>query len=253
MKKNQKIILAVVLLIAAGAIVAFNITRESPPKSYNTDAQIRQQVSSANQQQTTTHNQVFTVSEHAGYKSVKIGYQEWMTENLSVTQFRNGDAIPEAKTDHEWKVYNQQKLPAWCYYANNPENGEKYGKLYNWYAVSDPRGLAPEGWRIPVDIEWGELGDALGGAEDAGHKMKSLSGWRDNGNGTNESHLSAQPAGYRHYNGAFHSVGDNGFWWSLDVYDADNAMGSYVSKSLDNLYRNFFAKGYGFSVRCIRE
>ena len=79
-------------------------------------------------------------------KEVKIGDQIWMVENLNVDKFRNGDIIPEAKTNEEWKKANENKQPAWCYYGNDLTYGEKYGKLYNWYAVTDQRGLAPEGY-----------------------------------------------------------------------------------------------------------
>ena len=101
-------------------------------------------------------------------QSVKIGTQEWTTKNLNVSAFRNGEPIPEAKTDEEWKKAAENKQPAWCYYNNDPENGTQYGKLYNFYAVKDPRGLAPKGWHIPADSAWGQLGKYLGGAETAG-------------------------------------------------------------------------------------
>jgi uncharacterized protein (TIGR02145 family) len=88
---------------------------------------------------------------------VTIGNQHWMTKNLNVSTFRNGDPIREARTNHEWKEAIAKKEPAWCYYENNPKNGAKYGKIYNWYAVSDPRGLAPYGWHIPSFMEWNSL------------------------------------------------------------------------------------------------
>ena len=110
-------------------------------------------------------------------KSVKIGTQTWTTENLNVSTFRNGYPIMEAKTNEEWNQANENKQPAWCYYENDPKNGAKYGKLYNWYAVNDPRGLAPAGWHVPSDAEWTILSDFLGGESTAGKKMKSLSGW----------------------------------------------------------------------------
>ena len=83
--------------------------------------------------------------------SVKIGSQVWATENLNVDRFRNGDPIPQAKTAEEWQNAGNNQQPAWCYYNNDPKNGESYGKLYNWYAVNDRRGLAPQGWHIPSD------------------------------------------------------------------------------------------------------
>jgi len=107
---------------------------------------------------------------------VTIGSQVWMTKNLDVSTFRNGDPIPEAKTDEEWKKAGENGEPAWCYYNNNPDNGERYGKLYNWYAVNDSRGLAPEGWKIPSNKDWRRLTDFLGGQKVAGTKMRSKSG-----------------------------------------------------------------------------
>lgn len=90
-------------------------------------------------------------------QTVTIGNQVWMTKNLNVDKFRNGDPIPEAKTDEEWIKAGENKQPAWCYYENDPANGEKYGKVFNWYAVNDPRGLAPEGWHDPTEEELQDL------------------------------------------------------------------------------------------------
>lgn len=91
------------------------------------------------------------------YNSVKIGNQVWMSENLNVSTFRNGDPIPEAKTNEEWDRAGANKQPAWCYYNNDPRNGAKYGKLYNWFAINDPRGLAPEGWHVSNLDDWNIL------------------------------------------------------------------------------------------------
>ena len=110
-------------------------------------------------------------------QTVTIGTQVWMTKNLDVATFRNGDPIPQAKTNEEWKKAGENQQPAWCYYDNDPANGAKYGKLYNWYAVNDSRGLAPVGYHIPSDAEWTKLTDFLGGESVAGTKMKSKSGW----------------------------------------------------------------------------
>jgi uncharacterized protein (TIGR02145 family) len=119
---------------------------------------------------------IFSVS-NSFAQTVTIGSQTWTTKNLDVATFRNGDLIPEAKTDEEWKAAGENKQPAWCYYDNKAANGTKYGKLYNWYAVNDPRGLAPIGYHIPTDEEWTVLSTFLGGEDVAGKKMKSSSGW----------------------------------------------------------------------------
>jgi uncharacterized protein (TIGR02145 family) len=87
------------------------------------------------------------------YATVTIGTQVWMTKNLDVDRYRNGDIIPEVKDSIAWA---NLKTGAWCYYNNDPELGKIYGKLYNWYAVNDPRGLAPAGYHIPTDAEWTE-------------------------------------------------------------------------------------------------
>jgi uncharacterized protein (TIGR02145 family) len=116
-------------------------------------------------------------------KSVVIGTQTWTTENLNVSTFRNGDPIPEVKTNEEWITADNNKQPAWCY----PEEGGRFGKLYNYYAVNDPRGLAPFGWHIPTIAEWGVLGKILSDEGEietygvlsttAGKKIKSISEW----------------------------------------------------------------------------
>ena len=110
-------------------------------------------------------------------QTVTIGTQVWTTKNLNVTTFRNGESIPQAKTNEEWILAYENNQPAWCYYNNDAANGAKYGILYNWFAVNDPRGLAPAGFHIPTDAEWDALITFLGGESVAGKKMKSTSGW----------------------------------------------------------------------------
>ena len=115
---------------------------------------------------------IVSLSSFGFAQSVTIGTQTWTTKNLDVATFRNGDAIPQAKTFKEWKDAGNNKQPAWCYYDDDAKNGTKYGKLYNWYAVNDARGLAPAGWHIPTDEEWTVLSTFLGGGDVAGKKMK---------------------------------------------------------------------------------
>jgi len=106
-------------------------------------------------------------------KTVTIGKQVWMLENLNVASFKNGVAIPEVQDKDAWDNAGDNKQPAWCYYDNDPKNGEKYGKLYNWYAVVDDNGLCPQGWHVPSDAEWDTLVTYLGGKDVAGAKMKA--------------------------------------------------------------------------------
>ncbi len=187
------------------------------------------------------------------YQIIKIGSQVWMAENLNVSAFRNGDLIPEAKTSEEWIKTGNERKPAWCHYDNNPKNGEKYGKLYNWFAVFDPRGIAPEGWLVPGDAEWTELTDYLGGKGVAGRKMKSSDGWENCGNGTNKSGFSALPGGTRYINGAFYGIGNYGSWWSTTQKNSVNAWNRLLDYADGSYGRGKGNKANGFSVRCIRD
>jgi len=200
-------------------------------------------------------NSILTVTDNDGnkYSIVKINNQLWMAENLYVSRFRNGDTIPEAKTDEEWERAGDESNPAWCYYDNDLANGKRYGKLYNWYAVADPRGLAPEGWHIPSDEEWIQLTDNLGGEEIAGYKMKSTNGWRGEGNGTNESGFSGLPGGYRDVNGDYYPIGDYGIWWSSTEYSPRYAWNRFLHFNSGIVYVNVYYKLNGFSVRCLRD
>jgi len=200
---------------------------------------------------------------------VTIGTQVWMVQNLNVSTFCNGDVIPQAKSDGAWKKAGENKQPAWCYYKNDPANGEKYGKLYNWYAVNDPRGLAPTGYHVPSDAEWTQLSDYLGSV--VGKKMKSTSGWwdpagyRNGGNGTNKSGFNGLPGGSRWDDGQFANVGGRAHWWSTTEYVLPAELAAVLKdvkpsawcRALDcfngNLDRHDYNERYGFSVRCLRD
>jgi len=185
---------------------------------------------------------------------IRIGQQEWTSKNLDVATFRNDDSIPEAKTREAWVKAGEDGKPAWCYHDNDPENGDKYGKLYNWYAVNDPRGLAPRGSHIPSDAEWTKLTDYLGREAAAGNKMKSKDGWQNNGNGNNKSGFSGLPGGIRTTNGAFKNIGANGNWWSSTQDGTNDVWFRYLDYDNGNVVRNNdINKGNGFSVRCIRD
>jgi uncharacterized protein (TIGR02145 family) len=187
-------------------------------------------------------------------QTVTIGSQVWMTKNLDVSTFRNGDPIPQAKTDEEWERAGENKQPAWCYYDNDEANGDKYGKLYNWYAVNDSRGLAPEGWHVPSDAEWTALAEYLGGEDVAGSKLQSSTDWCMELNGTNELGFFGFPAGYRWLGGEkFANKGLNACWWSStdhtngSAYDRTMTCGYGELKGLNGDKRN------GQSVRCIKD
>lgn len=153
-------------------------------------------------------------------KEVRIGDQIWMSKNLNVDKFRNGDPIPEAKTREDWQIAEENKQPVWSYYNNDPANGAKYGKLYNFFAVSDPRGLAPKGWKIPTVDDWKILIDTNDkGYLDAVIKLKNTFGW-DKKNGSNESGFAAKPGGQILNDRAlFSGIGEKGYWWTSTIED----------------------------------
>jgi uncharacterized protein (TIGR02145 family) len=184
--------------------------------------------------------------------SIKIGEQEWMTKNLDLDKFRNGDPIPEAKTVDEWLQASELKQPAWCFYNNYPSNGAEHGRLYNWYALTDERGLAPEGWHIPEDEEWTQLTDFLGGESAAGNKLKSKSGWKNNDN-TNESGFTALPSGLRQRDGSFGYFGQDGSYWSATETFSQYAWNRYLRSEDKVASRVYSYKEVGLSVRCIKD
>ncbi|WP_034917662.1 fibrobacter succinogenes major paralogous domain-containing protein [Gillisia sp. CAL575] len=187
------------------------------------------------------------------FKQIKIGDQTWMAENLNVDKFSNGDLIPEVKSKKEWENAGINEQPAWCYYENDSENGTTYGKLYNWYAVSDSRGLAPSGWHIPSNKEWTQLTDYLGGEDKAGTKMKSESGWMHKGKGTNKSGYLGLPGGWRNY-GNFDGIGEYGYWWSSTENTSCCAWISFLQYSNGSVNGSGnYNKDKGLSVRALRD
>ena len=194
--------------------------------------------------------------ENSFIDSVRIGNQEWQTKNLNVDRFRNGDMIQEARTSEEWVAAGENEEPVWSYFDNDAENGKIYGKLYNWFAVNDARGLAPDGWKIPSDEEWTTLADYLGGKNVAGGKMKStdMTYWQSrNKLPTNESGFSALPGGYRISDGSFINFRFNAFFWSATENDNYMAWIRYVNNYNNNLFRYNLNMAVGVSVRCLRD
>ena len=202
---------------------------------------------------------------------VKIGKQEWSTENLNLDHFNNGDEIQQIESAADWLMHLKEKKPAWCYYENDASNEKIYGKLYNWHAVNDPRGIAPKGYHIPSDPEWTELIDYLDGVPDnpndvigsgttAGPKMKNDSGWKKSQNGTNDSGFSALPAGKRSgFDGNFANIGETGYWWSSTEDYKTKAFGRVLLPNTrygikeGRIYKETEFKESGFSVRCLRD
>jgi uncharacterized protein (TIGR02145 family) len=194
---------------------------------------------------------VFKVKVGSEIKSVKIGNQVWMAENLNVDHYRNGDPIPTGLSNSQWKSTTQG---AYAIYNDDPTNEKIYGKLYNWYAVNDPRGLCPTGWHVPSDAEWSTLEKYLGGSEVTGGKLKRKSGWNEPNTGANNSSgFNAFPGGYRNNYGTNYDVGINGFWWSSTEYDSVSAWYRVLFCRYSSVGRNNYNKRDGFSVRCVRD
>lgn len=185
---------------------------------------------------------------------VQIGEQIWTCKNLDVDHYRNGDPIPYVPEPGKW---GSLTTGAWRYVNNDPALGAIYGKLYNWYAVNDPRGLAPVDWHIPTDAEWTELGNYLGGDNIAGAKLKEAgtAHWNSPNTGaTNEFGFSALPGGVLDCWGAvFFWFKENGAWWTANENNSYNAW--YRSMSFGNtlLFRNNECKTEGFSVRLVKD
>jgi uncharacterized protein (TIGR02145 family) len=189
--------------------------------------------------------------------TILIGTQQWTDKNLDVLTYRNGDLIPQVQDPTAWAAL---MTGAWCYFNNNFLGyGVIYGKLYNWYAVNDPRGLAPQGWHIATYDEWETLSTTLGGTIVAGGKLKTsgTSRWvSPNTGATNESGFSALPGSYRDNNGTFYNfTGQSGYWWTATVNNdnTSNAYYYFLNNTIENLLKGNENKKRGFSVRCVRD
>ena len=182
--------------------------------------------------------------------TVTICDQVWMLKNLDVSTYRNGDPIPEVTNAAAWDALT---TGAWCYYENNSAYGPIYGKLYNWYAVNDPRGLAPAGWHIPSHTEWATLQTCLG--EDPGGKMKEagLAHWKaPNVGATNSSGFTALPSGGR--SGAFFGLTESATWWTATEYNPTQGRTRFVDYNNTFLgFPGFSDKEVGAAVRLMKD
>lgn len=192
------------------------------------------------------------------YASIIINTKQWMKQNLNVSKYRNGDVIPQVTDVTEWENLT---TGAWCYYDNETDNGTIYGKLYNWYAVNDPRGLAPTGWHIPTDQEWTTLTTFLGGNTNvAGAKMRDTGAlWSPTSAvATNQSGFSALPGGQGFITTTvtgevpFNFLGDVAYWWSATSSSANSAYTVNVSLT-NSLTRSSIRNKAAISVRCVKN
>jgi len=201
------------------------------------------------------------------YQTLVIGDHEWMTENLKVTHYRNGDAIPHISDNGDW---TSTSSGAYCVYDNNSSNADTFGNLYNWYAVNDSRGLAPEGWHVPTDEEIMELEMYLGmseseandtgmrgtneGSKLAGNADLWIDGALEENSEFGTSGISFLPGGYRYYYGGYYyNMSYNGSFWSSTETNSSNAWYRKLSSNYTDVTRYNYSKRYGFSVRCVRD
>jgi uncharacterized protein (TIGR02145 family) len=188
------------------------------------------------------------------YKTIVIGSQEWMAENLKTDRYRNGDAIPNILSNGVWASLTSG---ATCWMNNDSSvNACPYGRIYNRFAVADPRGLCPAGWHVPSDEEFNTLATSLGGTDQAGGRMKSTSSlWQSPNTGaSNSSGFSALPGGSRQFNdGSFSAPGAGAYWWSSTNF-ISNLNYYYALLPNDAAFlRDFVDENYGFSVRCVKD
>ena len=186
------------------------------------------------------------------YKTILIGTQTWMAENLRTTKFNDGTSIPMVIDSTSW---TNRSTPAYCWLNNDQSNSVTYGALYNWYAVNTGK-LCPTNWHVPSDSEWIELTNYLGGERIAGGKLKSITGWENpNTDASNETGFSALPGGNRISSSAalFDDTCDIGCWWSTTEFGKNLAWNRLVYFNSSKVQRFFAQEAFGLSVRCIRN
>ncbi len=187
------------------------------------------------------------------YKTITIGTQTWMAENLKVTKYRNGDTIPNLKVDSDWS--NTTK-GACCDFNNSPGNSKTYGKLYNWFALNDSRNLAPSGWHVPSEADWAVLMEYLGGKEIAAIKLAETgkTHWEyQNLVTTNESGFTGLPGSNRNDSGFFSIAAYFGEWWISTEAPANQAWFSGIYPGYQEVLYTSNPKGCGKSIRCLRD
>lgn len=206
---------------------------------------------------TNKENLLEKAEEKLDFKTVKIGNQEWMAENLKVSNFRNGDPITLMSSYKSWYQITVEHKPGWCYYLDDYHYDKKYGKLYNYYAVIDPRGLAPNGWHIPSAAEWRQLISYLG--ENAARKIKSTYDWANRisyYNGTNESGFSALPGGRCEGQRIYQYDRKSAYFWSSTdtiMYGSPKGWTLSLEYDDDSVYTHYLGQTNCFSVRCIKD
>jgi uncharacterized protein (TIGR02145 family) len=218
-----------------------------------------------------TTSSVTTVSDIDGnvYNTITLCDQVWMTENLRTTHYQNGDPIVTGLNNSEWSAAS---FGAYSVYGDDPSNVDKWGLLYNWYAVNDDRNICPEGWHVPTNEEWAILAACLtaagygfeGSGDDIAKAMAAIFGWNESSiagtpgndmNSNNSSGFTALPAGFRNYTGMYESAGFIGFWWAADesVNNTGEALVRFLQNTYDMFGNNAYNKKKALSIRCLKD
>ncbi len=201
--------------------------------------------------QTNTFETDNTVTDIDGnkYHTVTIGFQTWLRENLRTSRYRNGDTIPEIAYHFDWGCATNG---AWCWFDNNHTYDTSYGKLYNWYAVDDSRGLCPTGWHVSSDIEWQVLEFLLSVVQ--GYKLKEFGTkhWEDYG-GDNESGFTGRPGGQRLTNGGYLLIRQQANWWTSSWLGPNVSIYRRLEDGSDTSTSNYEDHKNAFSVRCVKD
>jgi len=242
MKKGTRFFISVLIVMA----MVMNFTGSCTKDSGNTDPS----------------NVSLTDKDGNTYKTVKIGSQIWMAENLKTTTFNDNTAIPDVADNSAWIILT---TPGYCWYGNDEaSNKPVYGALYNWYAVNTGK-LCPAGWHVPSNAEFDTLKLFLGlppeqvnswgwGGTDQGTQLKSMSGWADGENGTNTSGFTALPGGYRYgADGTFNAIGKLSYWWSSTEDGSSTSWYLRLDGSKADIYNASTAMTAGKYVRCVKD
>ncbi len=187
------------------------------------------------------------------FPGITIGEQVWMSKNLDVTQFSDGSEILHATSKAAWVEACENMQPAWCYYNFDASLGSKYGKLYNWYAVSEPRHIAPAGWRVPTESDWAQLIETVD-YDSGSKKLKSTAGWDGYTDGENTSGFNAKPSGVVNSDGSFEGKGTTAMYWTSSISPSyhNKAVSMMILGEIPGIHSNLNEITMGMAIRCVK-
>jgi len=246
--KNKNLIY-LLAIIGFALIIYISCNGDDPAKPYNPTNGLTTAVFNPNK----SYGTVYDIDGNE-YKTIVIGTQTWMAENLRTTHYQNGDELPNVADTAQWA---RLESGAYCNY-NNTESLDTiatFGRLYNWYAVADSRKLSPKGWHVPSGYEWITLINYLGGDAVAADKLKEVgkTHWADPFKSDNSSGFTALPGGFRWYTHNSENLGYYGVWWTATELNSNSAARLLLEFFGSNVYKDFYDKRDGNSIRCIKD